>query len=442
MPGAVHARNRVDAARRPWRRGWTAPAGGAARTRSSRSSWETALDLVAGELRRHPRRARRRRRCSAAPTGGRAPAGCTTRRPSSTTSSPAPAATPGQVSNYSYGAADRLLPHVVGDAAAVTGQVATWDDIAAHTDTVLMLGGRPGEERAAGVRGHRRPHRASRAGGRRSTRGTRIVNVNPVRSDAPDHPGVDWVPIRPGQRHRAAAGADAHASTAGRPSTRTSCARCTVGDDRLRAYLRGADRRRSTRRPRWAAARHRRARRDDRGPRRPAAHGAHPRHGDLGAAAGRARRAALLGGRSRSPPTSGRSGCPAAGSGSATAASPASARTYRPFGTPAFTRAPQPVPRAGPGRAPHRHAHEPGRRATSSTAPSTATRTSGSSTGPAATRSTTTRTSTGSPEAWQRPDTVVVHEPWWTPTARMADIVLPATTTLERDDIAAGSGEP
>src|SRR5690606_21233963 len=38
-------------------------------------------------------------------------------------------------------------------------------------------------------------------------------------------------------------------------------------------------------------------------------------------------------------------------------------------------------------------------------------------------------------EAFRRPDTVIVHEPWWTATARHADIVLPATTSLERNDI-------
>ena len=41
--------------------------------------------------------------------------------------------------------------------------------------------------------------------------------------------------------------------------------------------------------------------------------------------------------------------------------------------------------------------------------------------------------------AWQKPETVIVHESWWTPTARHADIVLPATTTLERNDVGGSS---
>lgn len=38
---------------------------------------------------------------------------------------------------------------------------------------------------------------------------------------------------------------------------------------------------------------------------------------------------------------------------------------------------------------------------------------------------------------WQRLETIIVHEPWWNPVAKHADIVLPATTTMERNDILA-----
>jgi len=41
-----------------------------------------------------------------------------------------------------------------------------------------------------------------------------------------------------------------------------------------------------------------------------------------------------------------------------------------------------------------------------------------------------------------RPDTVIVHDSVWTATARHADIVLPATITLEREDIGAAAGDP
>jgi len=41
--------------------------------------------------------------------------------------------------------------------------------------------------------------------------------------------------------------------------------------------------------------------------------------------------------------------------------------------------------------------------------------------------------------AWQRPDTVIVHEHFANPLARHADIVLPAATWLQRDDFAVGA---
>jgi biotin/methionine sulfoxide reductase len=41
--------------------------------------------------------------------------------------------------------------------------------------------------------------------------------------------------------------------------------------------------------------------------------------------------------------------------------------------------------------------------------------------------------------AWQKPETIIVNEPWWTATAKFSDIVLPSTTTLERNDIGATS---
>lgn len=41
-------------------------------------------------------------------------------------------------------------------------------------------------------------------------------------------------------------------------------------------------------------------------------------------------------------------------------------------------------------------------------------------------------------KAWQKPQTVIVHDMVWTPTAKFADIVLPANTSYERNDIEQG----
>ncbi|AOW92486.1 molybdopterin oxidoreductase [Rhodococcus sp. WMMA185] len=44
--------------------------------------------------------------------------------------------------------------------------------------------------------------------------------------------------------------------------------------------------------------------------------------------------------------------------------------------------------------------------------------------------------------ALARPDTIVVHDPYWTPMARHADVVVPSTTSLERADISCTRNDP
>ena len=44
--------------------------------------------------------------------------------------------------------------------------------------------------------------------------------------------------------------------------------------------------------------------------------------------------------------------------------------------------------------------------------------------------------------AWQKPETIIFNEQFWTPAAKMSDIVLPATTGLERNDIGYARREP
>ncbi|PWE26802.1 hypothetical protein C4N9_20415 [Pararhodobacter marinus] len=43
--------------------------------------------------------------------------------------------------------------------------------------------------------------------------------------------------------------------------------------------------------------------------------------------------------------------------------------------------------------------------------------------------------------AWERPETIIVQDSVWTASARRADIVLPATTFLEREDVVCGMGQ-
>ncbi|NMH99140.1 molybdopterin-dependent oxidoreductase [Pseudonocardia acidicola] len=101
------------------------------------------------------------------------------------------------VNTYSAGAAEVILPRVLGPFEAVVRRNITWEQVAAHTDTVLAFGGMAVKNSAVGAGGVSRhvEHGAMRAA---AARGTRFVLVGPLRDDLPPDIGAQWLPLVPG----------------------------------------------------------------------------------------------------------------------------------------------------------------------------------------------------------------------------------------------------
>ncbi|TAN34952.1 molybdopterin guanine dinucleotide-containing S/N-oxide reductase [bacterium] len=338
----------------------------------------------------------------------------------------------GQIHNYSYAAALALLPHVLGSAASVSGTVTTWDSIAASSGLVVMFGGLPLKNlqvEAGGVGAHTTPDWLRRA----RAAGVQFINVSPIRDDAPDFIDAEWLPVRPTSDTAMMLGLAHVLVTEGLHDTEFLERYC-VGFDRFRAYLMGArDGRAKT--PEWAAAicgldaeRIRRLARQMAGTRtmlsvtwslQRADHGEQPYWMAITLAA-------MLG----------QIGLPGAGFGFGYGDVSAIGSRRLPFPSPSLETGVNPMGRGIPvarvadmllnpgaeydfdgerkrypdiklvywaGGNPFHHHQDLNRLL----------------------------------QAWSRPETIIVHEPWWTATARHADIVLPASTTLERNDLGA-----
>lgn len=157
----------------------------------------------------------------------------------------------GQLTNYSYAAGMTLMPHIVGTNDVIAGPVVEWRDIVAHAKLLLCFGGillRNGQITAGGAGRHEMASWLDRA----ARAGVRIVNISPVRGDMPDFAGAEWLPIRPGTDTALMLGM-AHVLIAEGLADAAFVARCTVGWERVRAYVLGeADGVAKT--PAWAAA--------------------------------------------------------------------------------------------------------------------------------------------------------------------------------------------
>ncbi|WP_138469144.1 molybdopterin-dependent oxidoreductase [Poseidonocella sp. HB161398] len=101
------------------------------------------------------------------------------------------------VNTYSCSSAEVILPHVVGPFMPLLAEHTSWEAVAEAGSLVVAFGGlarRNGQVNAGGVGRHVQHAAMMRA--RRA--GARFVNVSPIRSDADPELGADWLPVRPG----------------------------------------------------------------------------------------------------------------------------------------------------------------------------------------------------------------------------------------------------
>ena len=342
------------------------------------------------------------------------------------------------IDTYSYAAISALTPHVVGHFRKLLLDEATsWPSIATHTELFVMIGGlaiKNAQVTSGGVGRHTTREALREA----HANGCRFVNVSPIRADAIPEIGAEWMAIRPGT-DTALLLALAHVVYAEDLHDRAFLDRYTVGFERFLPYLLG-ETDGTPKTPDWAAAITGLPADDIRAlARRMAASRTmigvawSVQRGDHGEQPGWMALvlACMLG----------QIGLPGGGVGCGYASENGIGNAVVPFKFPALPQGENPVGEAIPvariadalltpgaeydfngarrrypdlrlvywaGGNPFHHHQDLGRLV----------------------------------EAFRRPETIVVNEIWWTPMARHADIVLPATSTVEREDISMTHWEP
>src|SRR5258708_9688618 len=142
-----------------------------------------------------------------------------------------------QDSNYSFGAALKFLPHVLGSAQSVTGPLTSWSSIARHSRLVLLFGGaNPKNMQVA--KGGCGEHNVAGWMAELARAGIEVINVSPVRDDGPQAAGASWIPIRP-NTDTAMLLALTHTLVAEGLHDEEFLVRYTTGFERLRPYLLG-----------------------------------------------------------------------------------------------------------------------------------------------------------------------------------------------------------
>jgi len=337
----------------------------------------------------------------------------------------------GHVDTYSIAAGVVMLRWVLGDDDLANGRASTLDSIAEHSDIVVVFGAmspRTAQNEAGGIARHTLEDNLRRL----KARGARIVLVSPCRDDLPDWLDAEWWPIRPNTDTALMLALAREIAAAGRHDAHF-LARCCSGSDGFLAYLAG-ETDGIERNAAWAAAI---TDIDAEAIRRLAAtmtehrsmitvswalqradHGEQPFWAALGLAA-----------------VIGQIGLPGGGVGFGYGSLGGVGAPFAVSRSPAMSQGRKAIPNfipvariadlllhpGAPFEYEGRRYHYPDTRLV--------------------------YWAGGNPfhhhqdinrlkRAWARPETIVVQDPFWTATARHADIVLPATTSIERNDLA------
>lgn len=155
------------------------------------------------------------------------------------------------VGSYSLGAGFTVLPHIAGTFDELIGEHTTMDVVAEHTKLFVAFGGIPlknAQISAGGAVRHDLKDRLAKA----TRNGARFINISPVRDNIDVGGSTEWIPIRPGS-DVALMLALAYVLETHGLADRGFLSRNCQGYEKFSAYLLGeADGIRKT--PRWAAA--------------------------------------------------------------------------------------------------------------------------------------------------------------------------------------------
>ena len=143
------------------------------------------------------------------------------------------------INSYSSGASSVLVPHIIGDYEDLTKRNVSWEQVAEHTDIVIAFGGmalKNSMVAGGGISQHVERGAMARA----RARGCRFVLIGPLRDDLPVESGAEWISAAPGS-DTALMLALVHTLVAEGLHDRDFLDRCTEGWPVFERYLLGAD---------------------------------------------------------------------------------------------------------------------------------------------------------------------------------------------------------